>query len=181
VAYPEVELEIVGQTAFVDIVAEGFDAGVRWGESLAQDMVAVSISGPQRYVLVGSPELIARVGAPERPEDLLTRPCLRLRYPSGLRPPMEFERDGRAVNIEPPGMLTATNVHLKLRAAIDGVGFCLTFEGYAAEAIADGRLVSLLEDWLPPFPGPFLYYPSRRHAPAALRAFIDFARARGKE
>jgi DNA-binding transcriptional LysR family regulator len=178
-AHPEVELEIIAESSFVDIVAAGFDAGVRWGESLAQDMVAVPISGPQRYVLVASPELIARVGAPERPEDLVDRPGIRLRFPSGVTPPWEFERDGRLVKIEPKGQLTAANSRLKLAAAIAGVGFFATFEGYAAEAIADGRLVTVLDDWLPPFPGPFLYFPSRRHVPPALRAFIDFMRWRG--
>ncbi len=137
------------------------------------------ISGPQRYVLVASPELIARVGAPERPEDLLDRPGIRLRFPSGATLPWEFERDGRLVKIEPPGQLTAGNSRLKLAAAIAGVGFYMTFEGYAAEAIADGRLVTMLDDWLPPFPGPFLYFPSRRHVPPALRALVDFMRWKG--
>jgi len=178
-AHPEVELEITSESGFVDIVAAGFDAGVRWGESLAQDMVAVPISGPQRYVLVASPRLIAEVGAPERPQDLVTKPCIRLRFPSGLTPPWEFERDGETVRIEPGGRLTAANSVLKLEAAIAGVGFHMAFEGYAAQALADGRLVSLLEDWLPPFPGPLLYFPSRRHVPPALRAFVDFVRWRG--
>ena len=178
-AYPEVELEIISESGFVDIVAAGFDAGVRWGESLAQDMVAVPISGPQRYVLVGSPELIARVGAPETPVDLLGKPCIRLRFSSGLTPPWEFERDGRTVKIEPKGRLTAANSRMQLEAAIAGVGFYMTFEGYAAPALADGRLVTVLDDWLPPFPGPLLYFPSRRHVPPALRAFIDFARWKG--
>jgi DNA-binding transcriptional LysR family regulator len=177
-AHPEVELEIISESGFVDIVAAGFDAGVRWGESLAQDMVAVPISGPQRYVLVASPELVARVGAPKRPQDLLGKPCIRLRFPSGLTPPWEFERDGQAVKIEPQGRLTAGNSRMQLEAAIAGVGFYTTFEGYAAGAIADGRLVSLLEDWLPPFPGPLLYFPSRRHVPPALRALVDFMRWR---
>ena len=177
-AHPEVELEIISESGFVDIVAAGFDAGVRWGESLAQDMVAVPISGPQRYVLVASPELVARVGAPERPQDLLTRPCIRLRFPSGLTPPWEFEQDGQVVKIEPQGRLTAANSRMQLEAAIAGVGFYNTFEGYAAQAIADGRLVRVLDDWLPPFPGPLLYFPSRRHVPPALRAFADFMRWR---
>lgn len=178
-ACPEVELEIISQSGFVDIVAAGFDAGVRWGESLAQDMVAVPISGPQRYVLVGSPALVAEVGAPERPEDLARKPCIGLRFPSGLTPPWEFERDGEVINIQPHGRLTAANSRMQLEAAIAGVGFYNTFEGYAAEALADGRLVSVLDDWLPPFPGPLLYFPSRRHVPPALRAFVDFMRWRG--
>ena len=178
-AHPEVELEIISESGFVDIVAAGFDAGVRWGESLAQDMVAVPISAPQRYVLVASPELIAKVGAPQTPQDLLVRPGIRLRFSSGLTPPWEFERDGRMTKIEPRGRLTAANSRMQLEAAIAGVGFYMTFEGYAAPALTDGRLVTVLDDWLPPFPGPLLYFPSRRHVPPALRAFIDFARWKG--
>jgi DNA-binding transcriptional LysR family regulator len=177
-AYPQVELDIVSETAFIDIVAAGFDAGVRWDESLAKDMVAVSISGPQRYVLVGAPDLIARVGAPETPQDLLSRPCIRIRFPSGAQPAWEFERDGEALRIEPRAQLTCASPHTQVRAALDGVGYLLSFEGYVREHIAAGRLVTVLDDWLPPFPGPFLYYPNRRHVPAPLRAFIDFARVR---
>lgn len=177
-AYPQVRLEIIAETAFVDIVAQGYDAGVRWGESLAQDMIAVPIAGPQRFCVVASPELIARTGVPRRPEDLLAHPCLRTRFPSGVRPAWEFERDGKELKIEPEGPLTSSSTRLQLAAALAGVGFFSTFESHVAEPIAAGRLVSVLEDWLPPFPGPFLYYPSRRHVPAALRAFIDFARVR---
>jgi len=177
-AYPQVRLEIIAETAFVDIVAQGYDAGVRWGESLAQDMIAVPIAGPQRFCVVASPELIARTGVPQRPEDLLAHPCLRTRFPSGVRPAWEFERDGKELKIEPEGPLTSSSTRLQLAAALAGVGFFSTFESHVAEPIAAGRLVSVLEDWLPPFPGPFLYYPSRRHVPAALRAFIDFARVR---
>ncbi len=177
-AYPQVELEVFAQTELIDIVAGGFDAGVRWDESLAKDMIAVPISGPQRYAVVGSPDLIARVGAPAIPEDLMSRPCIRLRYPSGLQPGWEFERDGRALNLHPPARLICGSPHTQVRAALDGVGFLATFEGYVRDEVAAGRLFRVLDDWLPPFPGPFLYYPSRRLVPATLRAFIDFARVR---
>ncbi|CAN5897053.1 LysR family transcriptional regulator [soil metagenome] len=177
-AYPQVRLQIMGETAFVDIVAQGYDAGVRWGESLAQDMIAVPIAGPQRFCVVASPELLARTGVPQRPQDLLAHPCLRVKFPSGVRPAWEFERDGKELKIEPEGALTSSSTRLLLAAALEGVGFYSTFEGHVAEHIATGQLVSVLEDWLPPFLGPFLYYPSRRHVPAALRAFIDFARVR---
>jgi DNA-binding transcriptional LysR family regulator len=176
-AYPKVELEIIAEATFIDIVAGGFDAGVRWDESLAKDMIAVPLSGPQRFVIVAAPELIAQVGAPAAPEDLLSRPCIRVRYPSGVRPPWEFERDGRMLKLEPEARLVSSSLPAMMQAALAGVGFMLTFEGYAAEHIAAGRLVTMLDDWQPPFPGPFLYYPSRRHVPAALRAFIDFAKA----
>lgn len=176
-AYPKVELEIISETSFVDIVAGGFDAGVRWDESLAKDMIAVPLSGPQRYVVAAAPGLIARVGMPKAPEDLLSRPCIRVRYPSGVRPPWEFERHGRVLKLEPPACFASTSLQAMMQAALDGAGFILTFEAYAAEHVAAGRLVTLLDDWQPPFPGPFLYYPSRRHTPGPLRAFIDFVKA----
>lgn len=176
-AYPKVEVEIISETRFIDIVAAGFDAGVRWDESLAKDMVAVSLSGPQRFVVASAPALVARLGAPRTPEDLLSRPCIRVRYPSGVRPAWEFERDGRVLKLEPEARLTSTSTTAMMQAALDGAGFMLTFESYAAPHVAAGRLVTVLDDWQQPFTGPFLYYPSRRHAPAPLRAFIDFVKA----
>ena len=175
--YPKVRLEIVAEAAFVDIVKAGFDAGVRWDESLAQDMIAISLGAPQRYALVAAPEVIAQYGAPSAPRDLLTKPCVRIRFPSGVMPAWEFERDGGTTKIEPEARLVTTSLSLLLRAALDGVGFCSAFEGQVREHIAAGRLVSVMEDWLPPFPAPFLYYPSR-DVPSALRAFIDFMKQR---
>jgi DNA-binding transcriptional LysR family regulator len=176
-ANPRVELEIIAETTLIDIVAAGFDAGVRWDESLAKDMIAVPLSGPQRFVVAAAPELIAKVGPPATPEELLSRPCIRVRYPSGVRPAWEFERDGRLLKLEPEARLVSSSLPAMMQAALAGVGFMLTFEGYVAGHVAAGRLVTVLDDWQPPFPGPFLYYPSRRHVPAALRAFIDFAKA----
>jgi DNA-binding transcriptional LysR family regulator len=176
--YPAVRVELVAESGLVDIVASGYDAGVRWGESLAQDMVAVSLGPPQRYVVVGTPELIRRVGAPEHPRDLLERPCLRVRYASGASPPWEFEKAGETVRISPGGPLVANSVGLLMRAALDGLGFLLTFDGYAERHLASGRLVEVLADWSETFPGPFLYYPSRRTLPSPLRAFVDFVQAR---
>jgi molybdate transport repressor ModE-like protein len=175
--HPRVVVDVTSETGFVDIVQGGFDAGVRYGESLARDMIAVPLGGPQRYVLVASPALLAVVGAPEEPRALLRRPCIRFRFASGALPAWEFERAGEVVSIRPEGPLVTNDAPLALSAAIDGLGFFVTFEGWAQKAIEDGRLVSLLQDWLPPFEGPFLYYPSRRHMPAALRAFIDFVKA----
>lgn len=173
-AYPQVRLEVTSETRFVDIVAGGYDAGVRWGESLAQDMVAVSLGPPQRFVVAGSPTLIARVGAPSHPRDLMELPCLRVRFPSGAEPAWEFERDGEALQITPPARLLCSNIHMMLRAAIDGAGFLPTFDGYAQPLLDSGALVEVLPDWSETFPGPFLYYPSRRTLPSALRAFVDF-------
>lgn len=177
-AYPEVRVEVTAETSFVDIVAAGFDAGVRWGEHLAQDMVAAPIGPPQRYVVAAAPDLLARYGAPQHPRDLLTRPCVQIRFPSGAEPPWEFERGEEVVRISPSGPLVTSNPALMIQAALGGAGFIATFEGYVADHLAAGRLVSVLEDWCEPFPGPFLYYPSRRQTPSALRAFLDFLQAR---
>lgn len=173
-AYPQIELEVVADSGFVDIVDAGFDAGVRYGEHLAQDMIAVSLSGPQRYAVVASPDYVAKHGRPKHPKDLLEHACIRIRF--GRRPisDWEFEKAGRVVKITLSGQLIVTHFGLALRAAQDGIGFWATFEGYVREEIAAGRLVSVLEDWCEPFPGPFLYYPSRRQPPPALAAFIAF-------
>lgn len=176
--HPAVRVELVSETSFVDIVAAGYDAGVRWGESLAQDMVAVSLGPPQRYVVAAAPALIARVGVPAHPRDLLQLPCLRNRFPSGAVPPWEFERAGEVVRVSPNGPLIANSIALLMRAALEGLGFHSTFDGYAAPHLASGRLVAVLADWCEPFPGPFLYYPSRRTLPSPLRAFVDFVQAR---
>ena len=112
--YPAVRLEVTSETRFVDIVAGGYDAGVRWGESLAQDMIAVPLGPPQRFVVAAAPSLIARVGAPQHPRDLMDRPCLRVRFPSGAEPAWEFERDGEAVQITPAARLVSGNVHMLL-------------------------------------------------------------------
>ena len=160
----------MSETALIDIVAAGFDAGVRWEEHLAQDMVALSLGPPERYVVVAAPSLIAGRGAPAEPRDLLAMPCVGTVFPSRVRLPWEFARGGQEVSILPDGPLKATDPALLLRAAIDGLGFLMTFEGYARDAIADGRLVTVLDGWCPSFPGPFLYYPSRRQPPPALAA-----------
>jgi DNA-binding transcriptional LysR family regulator len=176
--HPRVVVELVAESGFVDIVRGGYDAGVRYGESLARDMIAVRLGGPQRYVLVASPALLEAVGVPEEPQALLRMPCIRTRFGGGTMPPWEFEREGEVVTIRPEGPLVTNDGHLGLLAATEGLGFYITFEGWARAAIEAGRLVAVLQDWLPPFEGPFLYYPSRRHMPAALRAFVDFVKAR---
>jgi DNA-binding transcriptional LysR family regulator len=172
--YPQVEFEVVAETSLIDIVAKGFDAGIRYGEDLAQDMIAVSLGPPERFVLVASPQYIAQHETIIAPQQLLQHCCIRTRFDSGAIPEWEFEKDGQVVKIPPRGPLLASYSGLGLRAALDGLGFYATFEGYVRDHIAAGRLVSVLEDWLPPFPGPFLYYPSRRQPPPALAAFIGF-------
>lgn len=157
-AYPQVDLEIVSESGFVDIVSAGFDAGVRYGEHLAQDMVAISLSGPQSYVVVASPDYLARRGKPEHPKDLLDHNCIRARYSSGVMHDWEFEKAGQLVKVDPPAKLISTNMGLSMRAALDGAGIWATLDGYVGEALKSGALVSLIQDWCEPFPGPFLYY-----------------------
>jgi DNA-binding transcriptional LysR family regulator len=172
--HPQIELEIIAETAMIDIVEQGFDAGLRYGEHLAQDMIAVPLGPPQRYAVVASPAVIAECGQPKHPKDLLRHPGILTRFPTGALLDWEFEKAGRVVKLTPKGKLIALSPALQLRAVIDGAGFLATFEGYVREAVAAGALVSVLEDWCEPFPGPFLYYPSRRQPPAALGAFIAF-------
>ena len=173
-AYPQIDLEIVAESSFVDIVDAGFDAGVRYGEHLAQDMIAVSLGGPQRYAVVASPHYVAQYGRPKQPKDLLDHACIRTRFGGRRIPDWEFEKAGRVVKVTPQGQLIATYLGLAMRAVKDGLGFWPTFEGYVREEIKSGTLVSVLDDWCAPFPGPFLYYPSRRQPPPALAAFVAF-------
>jgi DNA-binding transcriptional LysR family regulator len=173
-AHPQIALEIVSDSGFVDIVATGFDAGVRYGEHLAQDMIAVSLGPEERYAVVASPQYVAQHGRPKHPKDLLDHACIRIRYSSGLLPDWEFEKAGRVVKVAPRGNLIVTHPGLALRAVHDGLGFWVASEGYIRDAIKSGALISVLGDWCPPFPGPFLYYPSRRQGPPALGAFVSF-------
>lgn len=175
--HPGIRLEITVDNNFVDVFAEGFDAGIRYDESLALDMIAVPIGPPQRYAVVASPEHVRHHGAPEHPRDLLTRPCIRHRFLSGAVLPWEFEKDGEVVKIDADAVLVTTSPDIGIRAAEDGVGWYATFEDFVRPAIAAGRLVEALVPWCAAFPGPSLYYPSRRHVPAPLRAFIQFVRS----
>jgi DNA-binding transcriptional LysR family regulator len=173
-AHPQVELEIVGQSGFIDIVDAGYDAGVRYGEHLEQDMIAIPLGPAQRYALVAAPDYLARHGRPKHPRDLLNHACIRVRFSSGAMLDWEFEKAGRAVKVSPPAKLVVNHPGPAMRAALDGVGFWLTFSDYVSETITSGALVSVLDDWCAPFPGPFLYYPSRRQPPPALAAFVAF-------
>ncbi|QDF40985.1 LysR family transcriptional regulator [Bradyrhizobium symbiodeficiens] len=173
-AHPQVDLDVVSESGFVDIVSGGYDAGVRYGEHLAQDMVAIPLSGPQHYVVVASPDYVARRGEPKHPKDLLDHDCIRARYSSGVMHDWEFEKAGQIMKVDPPAKLISTNMNLAMQAALAGAGIWATIDGYVGEALKSGALISLMEDWCEPFSGPFLYYPSRRQTPPALRAFIDF-------
>lgn len=175
-AFPEVRVEIVTDDALADIVAAGCDAGVRLDEALQPDMVAVRLGGPQRMVVVGSPDYLERAGIPQEPADLARHGCFRMRLPSGALFPWELERDGQVVRVDVSGPLIVDDIHVQLRAALDGAGLAHVFEAHVADDIAAGRLRTVLDDWCPPFPGFFLYYPSRRQVSPALRAFIDHMR-----
>jgi DNA-binding transcriptional LysR family regulator len=175
--YPDIRLEIVESDALVDVVAGGFDAGVRFGNRLEADMVSLPIGPTMRSVVVGSPVLFEQHAVPHKPEDLHGVPCVRHRFPSGSVYRWEFERGGITQEIEVSGPLTLGDVSLMVGPALQGVGLAYVFEDMVTEHLADGRLIQVLADWCPFYPGLHLYYPSRRHVPAPLKAFIDFARS----
>ncbi|MDB5754772.1 MAG: LysR family transcriptional regulator [Massilia sp.] len=176
-AYPDIMLEIVVDNNFVDVVASGCDAGIRYGERLEQDMIALPI-GPrtQRFAVAAAPAYLARRGVPEHPRDLLQHACLRGKFLSGAIHPWEFQRDGQTLSVEPSGPLivTPTVADLAVSAAVAGHGVIYLFEEWLAPYMASGQLQPILRDWWLTFPGPFLYYSGRRHLPAPLRAFVDF-------
>ncbi|WP_428825413.1 LysR family transcriptional regulator [Azonexus sp. IMCC34842] len=170
---PGMRLEIVIDDSLIDIVAAGFDAGVRFGERLAQDMIAVPFGPAQRFVVVASPAYLAEHGKPAAPQQLSAHRCIRIRFPNGSIYRWEFSRGDEKIEVEVEGPLDVGEMWLMVRAAEDGVGLAYVYEQSAASALAAGRLVTVLDDWRPPEPGFFLYYPSRRLVPAGLRAFID--------
>jgi|SRR5450432_2153259 DNA-binding transcriptional LysR family regulator len=174
-AYPAITLEIAADDSFIDVLAAGFDAGVRYDERLEQDMIAVPI-GPrvQRFVSAAAPAYLAARGWPEHPSDLLGHSCIRHRFASGASPPWEFVRNGEIVRINPKGPLVASSLEVEIGAAVAGLGIISTFEETLAPSIASGALAPVLEDWWQSFPGPFLYYASRKQLPTPLRAFIDY-------
>jgi DNA-binding transcriptional LysR family regulator len=177
-AYPDICLEITAEDSFVDLLAAGADAGIRYDERLEQDMIAVPI-GPrtQRFVTAASPSYIAAHGRPEHPRDLLSHRCLRGRFAGGFMPLWEFERDGEIIRIDPPTPLVTRPglaTDLLIDAAVGGVGIISLFEDWLAPHLETGALEPLLKSWWQSFPGPFLYYPGRRHLPTPLRAFVDF-------
>ncbi len=175
--YPDVTVELVLDDAFVDIVQGGFDAGVRYGEGLQQDMVAIPIGSRQRFAVVASPDFIQRHGRPASPHALAGMPCIGVRFPSGVRYRWEFAKNGESIQVEVSGPLVLGEAPLMVMAAQEGLGLAYVYAQYAQSALQDGSLVQVLEDWSPDDPGFFLYYPSRRLVPAPLRAFIDLVQA----
>jgi DNA-binding transcriptional LysR family regulator len=174
--YPEIEVEISVDAALTDIVAGRFDAGMRAGERLERDMIAVRVGLEMEVAVVAAPGYLERNSLPTKPSDLESHACIRFRFPSGLIFPWQFEKKGKRVEVAVMGKLTVNNEELAVRAAIDGVGILYTAKGYVAPDVAAGRLVPLLEDWRPASAQIFLYYPSRRQVPAPLQAFIAFLR-----
>ncbi|KGF78244.1 LysR family transcriptional regulator [Massilia sp. JS1662] len=180
-AYPEIRLEVIADESFVDVLAAGCDAGIRYEEKLEQDMVAVPI-GPrvQRMAAAAAPDYLDRRGRPQRPRDLLDHACMRARFASGAVIRWTFEREGETITIDPPGQLLVQvggALDLKIDAAVAGTGIVYLFEDWLRPYIERGQLEPVLEPWWPSFSGPYLYYPGRRLVPAPLRAFVDFIRA----
>jgi DNA-binding transcriptional LysR family regulator len=181
-AYPDIRLEISADDSFVDVLAAGCDAGIRYGERLEQDMIAVPI-GPrvQRFAAAAAPGYLDRRGRPKHPRDLLAHDCLQGRFSSGAELPWEFERNGEIVRVEPKGPLLVSAgaaTDLAVDAAIAGTGIICLFEDWLRPYLDSGALEPVLKPWWQHFPGPFLYYPGRRLVPAPLRAFINFIKTR---
>ena len=181
-AYPDIRLEVIVEDGFVDVLAAGCDAGIRYDERLEQDMIAVPI-GPriQRLATAAAPGYLAAHGRPEHPRDLLAHACLRGQFGGGAMPVWEFERDGEVLRVDPAGPLVVrlgAASDLTISAAVAGLGIIHLFEDWLRPALEEGALVPVLEPWWQSFSGPFLYYPGRRHLPSPLRAFVDFIKMR---
>ena len=177
VAHPRMAVEINCDDALVDIVASGFDAGVRFGESLQADMVALPVGAPQRFCVVASPDYLAHHGAPAEPAQLTAHACINLRFPSGRLYAWQFARGGRAFDVQVQGSFTANDQTALLQAAEAGLGLAYVYAGHAVPLIAQGRLAAVLDDWLPPAEQLYLYYPSRRLQPAGFQARLDAVKA----
>jgi len=180
-AYPDIRLEVMVEENFVDVLAAGCDAGIRYDERLEQDMIAIPI-GPrvQRMAAAASPAYLDAHGRPDHPRELIGHACLRGRFPSGSMPPWEFERGGESIAVDPGGPLPVGlggAADLAVDAAIGGTGIVYLFEGWLSPHLLSGALEPVLEDWWPSFSGPFLYYPGRRLVPGPLKAFVDFVRS----
>jgi DNA-binding transcriptional LysR family regulator len=180
-AHPDIRLEVIVEESFVDMLAAGCDAGIRYDERLEQDMIAVPI-GPrfQRFATAASPAYLDARGRPRHPRDLLEHDCLRGKFPSGAMPLWEYERNGETIRVDPTGPLLVNisgAVDLAVQAAIDGLGIVFLFEDWLRPHLESGALEPILEPWWQSFSGPFLYYPGRKYLPSPLRAFVDFIRA----
>lgn len=176
--YPDIALEISTDDRFEDIVAKGFDAGLRLGENLEADMIAVRASGPLCGAIVGSPSYFDHHPMPQHPRDLMQHRCIRRRFSSGLIYRWELEKDRKPLVVDVQGPLILSDQSLIRSAAIDGAGLAFVFEQRIEDDIRERRLIRVLEDWCAPFDGFYIYYPSRQQMRPALRAFVDFFRVR---
>lgn len=180
VDYPDINVEVIVDYGLTDIVAERYDAGIRLGEQVAKDMIAVKVSGDMRMAVVGAPAYFERHGRPETPQDLTGHNCINMRLPThGGIYPWEFERDGRAIRVRVDGQLVFNNLGMRIDAVLSGLGLAYLPEDQTIDYLASGRLERVLEDWCEPFPGYHLYYPNRRHASPAFALFVDALRFRG--
>jgi DNA-binding transcriptional LysR family regulator len=174
--YPEIVLDVTTDDSRMDIVARGFDAGIHFGEYIEKDMIAVRVSADLKPVIVGSPGYLNSHGRPKSPRDLLRHRCINFRHGDAGLYRWEFEKGQKSLSVAVSGPLIVDDLDLVIRAALDDVGLAYMAEENAAPHLASGALVPMLEDWCQPFPGFFLYYPSRRQQPAALSALIDVLR-----
>ena len=177
--HPDIKIEIIVDYGLTDIVAEGFDAGVRMGEQIANDMIAMKIGPEMRMAVVASPGYFTEHGVPLSPEDLTAHRCINTRLPTyGGLFPWGLEKDGREIKVRGEGQLVFNNLAMRLLSAIDGLGVAYMPEDQVLPHVAAGRLVRVLEDWCPPFPGYHLYYPSRKHASPAFSVLVEALRYR---
>jgi DNA-binding transcriptional LysR family regulator len=180
IEHPDINVEVIVDYGLTDIVTERYDAGIRLGEQVAKDMIAVKVSGDMRMAVVGSPEYFQRHWRPETPQDLTRHNCINMRLPThGGIYPWEFERDGREIRVRVDGQLVFNNLAMRIDAALSGLGLAYLPEDQATAYLAAGRLERVLEAWCEPFPGYHLYYPNRRHASPAFGLFVDAVRFRG--
>ncbi len=178
-ANPDIRVEIVVDYGLTDIVAEGFDAGVRLGDQVAKDMIAVRIGPDLRMAVVGSPEYFARYPVPRSPQDLTGQNCIGIRLPTyGGIFPWDLDKDGHEVNVRIEGQLVFNNISLRLQSALDGLGLTYLPEDQVLPYIERGQLIRVMEDWCGPFPGYHLYYPSRRHSSPAFALLVETLRYR---
>lgn len=176
--YPDIAVELNVESGFTDIVAQHFDAGVRLGERLEKDMIAVRIGPRLRMATVGAPAYFAQRGIPRSPHDLANHACINLRMTSGNLYAWEYERDGRELNVRVDGQLTLNNIELVMDAVLGGYGLAHVIDDRIAPMLADGRLVQVLDEWCEPFDGYYLYYPSKRQPSAAFSLLVEALRYR---
>ena len=178
--YPGVRLDVAIVKMPADIISQGFDAGIRLGEQIERDMIALRVMDPPKFLVVASPEYLTRHAAPKTPRDLQDHDCIRNRLPNGTIFGWQFEKNGRAVQAKVDGRLIVDDIDLSIRAVLDGMGLAYLLQDYVDHDIVAGRLVPLLEDWAPPLSGFYLYYSSRRQLSGPLQALIAFLTVESK-